>query len=82
MALNRSLADLTHEDNMLIPDSGGNCINWVLEHILTVRGLLLLVTGAGAPIFSEVEAAAFKRGPAAFKPGDKGISLDCMKAAL
>jgi uncharacterized damage-inducible protein DinB len=82
LAMNRNLADLTHADSVFLPESGGNCINWVLGHIISARGMMLLVTGAGTPIFSEAEAALFARGSAALKAGDEGVHLDRLKAAL
>ena len=82
VALNRNLKDLTHADSLLIPELGGNCINWVLGHIIFVRGLLVLVTGAGAPLFSEAELAAFGRGTAPLKPREDGVDLDRLKLAL
>ena len=57
MAINRNLNDLAHEDSVHIPDPGGNCINWVLGHIISARGMVLLLTGGGTPVFSEAEAA-------------------------
>lgn len=82
MAINRNLSDLSHEDSVHIPEPGGNCINWVLGHIISARGLLLLLTGAGAPVFSEDEAAVFQRGSAALKAGDQGVDLTRLKSAL
>lgn len=82
MALNRNLADLSHDDSIFIPEPSGNCINWVVGHIVTARGMMLLLTGVGAPIFSEVEAAVFARGSAAMKSGENAMELDRLKAAL
>jgi len=82
MAMNRNLADLRHEDSVFIPEPGGNCINWVLGHIISARGMMLLLTGAGTPILSEAEAAVFGRGSAALKTGDQGVDLDRLKSAL
>ena len=31
-----NLAGLTHEDSLVQPRPGGNCLNWVLGHLLTV----------------------------------------------
>ncbi len=61
-AINRNLNDLTHEDSVFIPEPSGNCINWVLGHVISARGMMLLLTGAGAPLFSEAEAAVFAAG--------------------
>jgi len=80
-AINRNLNDLTHEDSVFIPAPSGNCINWVLGHIISARGMMLLLTGAGTPVFSEA-AAVFQRGSAAMKSGDQGVDLARLKSAL
>jgi uncharacterized damage-inducible protein DinB len=36
--LDRQLEGLTHEDSLLQPPFRGNCLNWVLGHILNARG--------------------------------------------
>jgi DinB superfamily len=46
------------------------------------RGMLLLLTGAGAPVFSEEEVAVFKRGSEALRSGDQGADLARLKLAL
>ena len=82
MVLSRNLAELSHEDSVFIPEPGGNCINWVLGHIISARGMMLLLTGAGTPVLSEAEAAVFARGSAALKTGDQGVDLDRLRSAL
>ena len=52
-AINRSLKkEVTHTDGIFIPEPSGNCINWVLGHIVSARGMMLLLTGAGASLLS------------------------------
>ena len=82
MAIKRNLNELAHEDSVFIPDPAGNCINWVLGHILSARGMMLLLTGAGVPILTTEEAAVFQRGSAAMKAGDEGVNLDRLRSAL
>ena len=81
-AIKRNLKELTHEDSIFIPEPSGNCINWVLGHIISARGMMLLLTGAGAPLFSEEEAAVFQRGSAAMKSGEQGMDLTRLITAL
>lgn len=81
-AINRNLKELTHDDTMFIPEPSGNCINWVLGHIISARGMMLLLTGAGAPLFSREEAAVFQRGSTAMKSGEQGMDLERLKAAF
>jgi len=81
-AINRNLNELTQEDSLFIPEPSGNCINWVLGHIISARGMMLLLTGGGAPLFSAEEAAAFQRGSTGIKSGDQGMDLARLKSAL
>ena len=81
-ALNRNLNDLTHDDSVHIPEPDGNCINWVLGHVISARGMMLLLTGAGTPLLSEAEASVFQRGSAAMKSANGAVDLDKLKAAL
>lgn len=37
MALQRNTAGLSHEDSLVQPQPAGNCLNWVLGHILAHR---------------------------------------------
>ncbi len=32
-----NLEDINHEDSLISPQSGGNCINWILGHIIASR---------------------------------------------
>ena len=47
-----------------------------------LAGMLLLLTGAVAPVFSEEEADVFQRGSAGLKSGDQGVGLSRLKCAL
>ena len=31
------IADLTHQESLLVPEFGGNCLNWVLGHLIVSR---------------------------------------------
>lgn len=44
-ALFRNLEGITHEDSLIAPKTGGNCINWVLGHIVATRNRLLPLVG-------------------------------------
>lgn len=37
---------LTHEDSLLQPASGGNCLNWVVGHLANNRDIMLQFIGA------------------------------------
>ncbi|HUE97165.1 MAG TPA: DinB family protein [Longimicrobiaceae bacterium] len=44
-ALNRNLEGLSHEDSLAQPPHG-NCINWLLGHVLVYRNMMLDLLGA------------------------------------
>lgn len=41
-ALNRNLDGITDEESLFIPQPAGNCINWVLDHVVAVRNTTVL----------------------------------------
>ena len=81
-ATQRNLDGLTHEDSMISPEPAGNCINWVLGHMVTGRGLVLMLAGASPTVLTEDEAAAYKRGSAALSEGGNAVDLARLKGAL
>jgi hypothetical protein len=52
---------ITHEESLIQPRPAGNCINWVLGHIVTHRNVILKLVGK-PPVWSEDEAAVYARG--------------------
>jgi hypothetical protein len=50
---------LTHADSLLQPPFRGNCLNWVLGHIIEGRNNALRALGA-PPVWSESEASRYK----------------------
>jgi hypothetical protein len=52
---------LTHADSLLVPPSGGNCLNWVLGHIAVSRDRMLALVGA-APLWDASTAAPYVTG--------------------
>jgi uncharacterized damage-inducible protein DinB len=60
-ALNRNLQDLDHEDTLLLPDAGGNCLNWVLGHVVSARSMVLMLAGA-TPTLTGEGMSVYRRG--------------------
>jgi len=81
-AIKRNLDELTHEDSMLCPEPAGNCINWVLGHMVTGRGLVLMLAGAEPAVLADEEAASYRRGSAALTEGGKAVDVARLKSAL
>jgi uncharacterized damage-inducible protein DinB len=45
-ALFRNLDGITHEESFIEPQPAGNCLNWVLGHMVATRNRLLPLVGA------------------------------------
>ncbi len=67
--------DLTQSDSLVQPHSGGNCLNWVLGHIVATRKLILEHLGE-SPIWSDEEAKQYIRGSKPIQNGDQTQTLD------
>ena len=75
------LDGLSHEDSLLQVPFRGNCLNWVLGHIVTYRATMLEL--AGAEPFEDAEA--YKRYGHDSEPvtdGSDAIALETMLADL
>lgn len=44
-ALFRNLEGISHEESVIEPEPGGNCMNWVLGHIVATRNRVLPLVG-------------------------------------
>jgi uncharacterized damage-inducible protein DinB len=49
-ALFRNLEGVTHEESLIVPQPGGNCLNWVLGHIVASRNRVMTQMGI-APVW-------------------------------
>ena len=67
--LNRNLDGVTNEESLIIPHPAGNCINWVLGHVVTARNTVLTLAGGNA-IVNDEAAPHYRRGSAPLRPGD------------
>ena len=80
-ALNRNLDGITQEESLFSPEPAGNCINWVLGHVVTARGTVLTLAG-GAPILSGDAAAHYRRGSEPIRAGDHVLDLGTLRGML
>lgn len=49
-ALFRNLEGITHEESLIVPETGGNCLNWVVGHIVASRCRMAMQMGI-APVW-------------------------------
>jgi len=76
MVIEENLADVTHEDSLYQPPQAGNCLNWVMGHIVANRNLVMALVG-DAPLLDEEEAGPYNRGSAPLT--DERMSLPLEK---
>ncbi len=60
-AINRNLMDVSQEESLVRPAAGGNCLNWVLGHVVLYRGMMQKMIGQ-SPIFSAYDSKPYERG--------------------
>jgi len=60
-AINRNLQDLSNEDSLVSPEPDGNCLNWVLGHVVAARGTVLMLAGT-PPVLTGEHLVAYRRG--------------------
>ena len=76
--LHRNLDGIRQEESLKAPKDGGNCLNWVLGHLLSTRSLVLDLLGE-KPVISPEHAQAYRHeggDPARF------LKLEDLKVAL
>lgn len=56
----KQTAGLTHTDSLLQPPLSGNCLNWVVGHLVASRNAILMALDE-SPIWSEEKLTVYKR---------------------
>ncbi len=65
---------VSHAESLAQPPVPGNCMNWVIGHILAYRNRVLRILGQ-APVFDEVTAARYARDSKPVKGDEPGIGI-------
>lgn len=66
---------ISHRESLIHPHPGGNCMNWVLGHILVSRNDLLQILGE-APVGDPLELKRYERGSKPLTGADKALLLE------
>ena len=74
-ALELNVNGLSHEESLIQPPRGGNCLNWVVGHVAANRNFILGLVGE-QPIWSEAEMEPYKRGSAPIKDGNRARNFE------
>jgi uncharacterized damage-inducible protein DinB len=80
-ALFRNLEGITHEDSLVVPPEGGNCLNWVLGHIVAARNRLMIQMGI-PPVWQPDLAFHYSGREEAQWSLDKAVSLKSLETDL
>ncbi|HTV16892.1 MAG TPA: DinB family protein [Acidobacteriaceae bacterium] len=74
-ALRRNTEGLTQEESLISPHAGGNCLNWVLGHLLhTYDGVILPLVGE-APVLGKSALKRYERGTPALHEAAEALPL-------
>ncbi len=79
--IERQTAGLGHADSMLQLPFRGNCLNWVLGHILTYRNEMLKLAGADA-LWDEASSRPYRYGSAAMTADAAAVPMETILADL
>ena len=81
MTIEMNLKDVTHEESLTQPQAAGNCLNWVLGHIVATRNSLMKLIGDN-PLWTEQETDRYRRGSQPLLDGEMALPLSKMLTDL
>jgi uncharacterized damage-inducible protein DinB len=75
-----NLADVTHEESLVRPSPAGNCLNWVLGHLVCIYNNVLPLLGE-SPVPEQAALKRYDRGSAPItNPADAMNIADLIRA--
>ena len=80
-ALKMNLEGLTNEESLIQPQPAGNCLNWIVGHILANRAGILGLLGQ-EPVWKDEKAAPYQRGSEPLEDPALAKTLDDLVAML
>ena len=75
--LKQNAEGLSQEQSLYQPQPGGNCLNWVVGHIVAARNGLLQVLGE-EPIWTDEQAKPYRRGGEPMTDGSEAHELESL----
>lgn len=81
-ALHRNVEGITHEESVRCPEPAGNCLNWVLGHLLLARQTWLAAVLHAEPVLDPATMARYKRGSSPLTDGTLAMRFEDMLAAF
>lgn len=80
-ALHANVEGLSDEDALVQPKPDGNCLNWVVGHIVASREGFMALVGAGS-FWDAASTERYKRGAAPIREAGEGAPLGGLLADL
>ncbi len=79
--IHRQTEEITNEESVVQPPVRGNCMNWILGHILTERNYILKLLGC-EPVLTQSETERYQRESEPVKVFTDGLPFDQLMAKL
>ena len=79
--LQRNTAGISHGESMIAPHEGGNCVNWILGHVVASRSSLLRLLGE-EPVLGEAGEKRYARGSTPLADAADALPLSELLAAF
>ena len=80
--LKMNVAGIDHAASLVAPEPGGNCLNWLVGHVVAARSRLLHEALGLAGILPAAALETYGRGAPALKDGGKALPLEELLAIL
>lgn len=80
-ALFRNLEGITHEESLIVPETGGNCLNWVVGHIVAARCRMMSQLGL-PPVWQMDLAFHYSGHEEAMWSPEKAVDLKSLQTDL
>lgn len=75
-------ASLSHEQSLVAPPFGGNCVNWLVGHCVSSRTRALLLVGA-TPVWDDTQRRPYRFGSAPLVSSDPScLPLPALREAF
>lgn len=76
-----NLEAITHDQALAQPPGGGNCVNWMLGHLVVHRNHMLRALGA-EPVWNAEQDARYDRGSDPVTGDDGAATLDALRDGM
>jgi len=70
-----NVGEITHEESLKQPSPAGNCVNWVLGHLVATRSGFLRALG-GEPVWGDADCERYDRHGAPIKSASEAKPLE------